>query len=106
MGYRSSGALHVANFCKASALPINSRASFRRSIRISFSDSSRLLEQAVRWLYANDSFLKKPYADNLAALIHEPTFRDNLEHCLFPKILTIHQKNRLDPIVYYDNIHV
>ena len=48
----------------------------------------RSLEGAVKWLYANDSFLQKPYADNLAALIHEPTFRDNLGPCLFPKILT------------------
>jgi type I restriction enzyme R subunit len=39
----------------------------------------RSLEIAVKWLYANDSYLKKPYADNLTALIHEPTFRENLE---------------------------
>ena len=39
----------------------------------------RSLEIAVKWLYANDSYLKKPYSDNLAALIHEPTFRENLE---------------------------
>jgi hypothetical protein len=30
----------------------------------------RSLEGAVKWLYANDSFLQKPYADNLAALLH------------------------------------
>jgi hypothetical protein len=100
----------------------------------------RSLERAVKWLYANDSYLKQTYADNsglyrtweriycenispvhllvnsrqigplfalefpkicprpavlsrrfpksdrlLAALIHEPTFRENLEPCLFPK---------------------
>jgi len=28
----------------------------------------RSLERAVKWLYANDSYLKQPYADNLAAL--------------------------------------
>jgi type I restriction enzyme, R subunit len=55
----------------------------------------RSLEGAVKWLYANDSFLQKPYADNLAALIHEPTFRDNLEPCLFPKILTIQKIGNL-----------
>ena len=49
----------------------------------------RSLERAVNWLYANDSYLKQPYADNLAALIHEPTFRENQEPCLFHKILTI-----------------
>ena len=39
----------------------------------------RSLERAVKWLYANDSYLKQPYADNLAALIHEPIFWENLE---------------------------
>jgi type I restriction enzyme, R subunit len=55
----------------------------------------RSLERAVKWLYANDSYLKQPYADNLAALIHEPTFRENLEPCLFPKILTIQKIGNL-----------
>jgi type I restriction enzyme R subunit len=41
--------------------------------------SRRSLERAVKWLFANDSYLKQPYADNLPALIHEPTFRENLE---------------------------
>ena len=27
----------------------------------------RLLERAVKWLYANDSYLKQPYADNSGA---------------------------------------
>ncbi len=49
----------------------------------------------MKWLYANDSYLKQPYADNLAALIHEPTFRENLEPCLFPKILTIQKIGNL-----------
>jgi hypothetical protein len=30
-----------------------------------------------------------------AALIHEPTFRENLEPCLFPKILTIQKIGNL-----------
>jgi len=55
----------------------------------------RSLEIAVKWLYANDSCLKKPYSDNLAALINEPTFRENLEPCLFPKILTIQKIGNL-----------
>jgi len=64
----------------------------------------------VKWLYANDSYLKQPYADNLAALIHEPTFRDNLEPCLFPKILTIQKIGNLavhsdKPISSSDSLH-
>lgn len=70
----------------------------------------RSLEGAVKWLYANDSFLQKPYADNLAALIHEPTFRDNLGPCLFPKILTIQKIGNLavhsdKPISSSDALH-
>ncbi len=70
----------------------------------------RSLERAVKWLYANDSYLKQPYADNLAALIHEPTFRDNLEPCLFPKILTIQKIGNLavhsdKPISSNDSLH-
>ncbi|WLD14363.1 DEAD/DEAH box helicase family protein [Planctellipticum variicoloris] len=38
----------------------------------------RTLERAVQWLYAHDGGLSKPYQENLAALIHEPTFREIL----------------------------
>ncbi len=70
----------------------------------------RSLERAVKWLYANDTYLKQPYADNLAALIHEPTFRENLEPCLFPKILTIQKIGNLavhsdKPISSSDSLH-
>lgn len=79
--------------------------------RTSCFHARRSLECAVRWLYVNDSYLKKPYADNLAALIHEPTFRDNLEPCLFPKILTIQKIGNLavhsdKPISSGDALHV
>lgn len=64
----------------------------------------------MKWLYANDSYLKQPYADNLAALIHEPSFRENLEPCLFPKILTIQKIGNLavhsdKPISTSDSLH-
>jgi len=49
------------------------------------------LEQMVQWLYANDPYLKLPYDTNLGALIHEPTFKDNLKPGLFPKIRAIHK---------------
>ena len=55
----------------------------------------RSLERAVKWLYANDSYLKQPYAGILATLIHEPTFRENLEPCLFPKIFTVQKIGNL-----------
>ena len=49
------------------------------------------LEQAVLWLYDNDAYLRPPYDNNLGALIHEPTFKDNLKPGLFAKIRAIHK---------------
>lgn len=79
--------------------------------RTSCFHARRTLELGVKWLYANDNYLKKPYADNLAALIHEPSFRNNLEPCLFPKILTIQKIGNLavhsdKPISSSDALHV
>lgn len=54
------------------------------------------LEQAVHWLYANDTYLQLPYDNNLAALIHEQTFKDNLNPpSLFQKVRTIHKVGNL-----------
>ena len=35
------------------------------------------LEQAVLWLYDHDPYLQPPYDNNLGALIHEQSFKDN-----------------------------
>lgn len=43
------------------------------------------LELAVAWLYRSDRALKLPYQDHLAALIHEPTFRDAVGSAVFTK---------------------
>ena len=53
------------------------------------------LEQAVFWLYNNDAYLQPPYDNNLGALIHEQTFKDNLKPGLFPKVRTIHKVGNL-----------
>lgn len=73
--------------------------------------SRRTLEQAVKWLYNNDSYLRKPYSDNLAALIHEQTFKDNLSPNMFPKLLTIQKVGNLavhseKPVSDYDSLHI
>jgi type I restriction enzyme R subunit len=49
------------------------------------------LEQAIKWLYKHDKSLSYPYNDNLMALIHEPSFKQNLSPhpALFPKLLNI-----------------
>ncbi|NET62977.1 MAG: DEAD/DEAH box helicase family protein [Moorea sp. SIO1G6] len=53
------------------------------------------LEQAVMWLYENDAYLNPPYENNLGALIHEQTFKDNLKPGLFPKVRLIHKIGNL-----------
>ncbi|MBD2034553.1 DEAD/DEAH box helicase family protein [Leptolyngbya sp. FACHB-321] len=54
------------------------------------------LEQAVHWLYANDAYLQLPYENNLAALIHEQTFKDNLNPpSLFHKVRNIHKTGNI-----------
>jgi type I restriction enzyme R subunit len=50
----------------------------------------RTLEKMTKWIYAHDSYLRMPYQDNLAALIHEPTFKDTLAPGLFPDVKLIH----------------
>ena len=46
-------------------------------------ESDRTLEIALKWLYANDTALKHPYEKSLAAMIHEPTFAQNIKKGLF-----------------------
>lgn len=53
------------------------------------------LEQAAHWLYDHDEYLKKPYAENLGALIHEPSFKENMPPSLFPKVKIIHKAGNL-----------
>lgn len=62
--------------------------------------TSRSLELSVKWLYANDSYLKKPYPDKLAALIHRlryltaplsqmfcPTLHNKIRLCWYKKVV-------------------
>jgi type I restriction enzyme R subunit len=37
--------------------------------------AGKTVEVAVKWAFKNDPGLKLPYQDNIAALLHEPTFR-------------------------------
>ncbi|PCJ21113.1 MAG: hypothetical protein COB02_00570 [Candidatus Cloacimonadota bacterium] len=50
------------------------------------------LEVGVKWLYDNDDYLTYPYSDNLAALLHESSFKNNLDPRLFPKLQTIQKQ--------------
>jgi len=51
----------------------------------------RTLEISLKWLYANDTALKHPYEKSLAAMIHEPTFAQNIKKGLFHDIKFIHR---------------
>jgi len=63
------------------------------------------LETAVKWMYSSDRALKKPYDTALAALIHEPTFRQTVGNGLVTKARivkdfgnkAVHDKSRVNP---------
>lgn len=55
----------------------------------------RALELSVQWLYAHDSSLRRPYDDQLSAMIHEPTFRSLLNNELFLKTRAIKEIGNL-----------
>lgn len=44
------------------------------------------LEKAVLWLYNNDTDLTLPYDTKLATLIHEPCFKNTINHRMFQEI--------------------
>ncbi|EJF09056.1 DEAD/DEAH box helicase family protein [Pontibacter sp. BAB1700] len=70
------------------------------------------LENAVRWLFDNDSSLRLPYQDNLSSLLHEPTFKQQLPYTLFGGIKFIwklgnaaaHQKRAITPGEAFDSL--
>lgn len=49
----------------------------------------KALELAVKWVYAVDKTIQRPYRDNLSSLIHEYTFKKQLVPMLFDKIKNI-----------------
>ncbi len=49
------------------------------------------LEQAVIWLYAHDDGLRRPLGDNLATLIYESSFTQNLARGLDVKVQLVHR---------------
>lgn len=55
----------------------------------------RTLELALQWLFDNDTALKAPYEKSLAAMIHDPTFKSNIQQGLFTDIRTIHRLGNL-----------
>jgi type I restriction enzyme R subunit len=64
---------------------INAEALVYHDPRATCFYTRRALELAVAWLYRSDRNLSLPYQDHLAALIHEPTFRDTVGWAMFAK---------------------
>lgn len=62
-----------------------------RDPRASAIFARRTLERSLKWLFDNDTALKAPYAKSLAAMIHEPTFANNIKKGLFHDIKFIHR---------------
>lgn len=46
----------------------------------------KALELAVKWVYSADTTIKMPYKDNLQSLIHESTFKDELDDNTWEKM--------------------
>lgn len=51
--------------------------------------SRKALELAVKWVYAADETMRKPYKDTLQALLHEPTFRFAVDTKTWQKLLYV-----------------
>src|SRR3954453_1473629 len=47
--------------------------------------AGKAVEIAVKWAFRNDPGLKLPYQDNIAALLHEPSFRKAAGEAVFAK---------------------
>lgn len=89
----------------------NTEANARVAPRTCAFYARRSLEQVVQWMYARDSYLSRPYQDNLAALIFEPTFKDTVAPSLFNQIRMIHKLGNLavhsnTPVNAHDGLQV
>lgn len=51
----------------------------------------KAMELAVKWVYAADRTLKEPWRDNLAALIHEPSFKHAMDGATWSQLRYIWQ---------------
>ncbi|CEG09837.1 type I restriction enzyme EcoKI subunit R [Afipia felis] len=67
--------------------------------------AGKTVEVAVKWAFKNDAGLKLPYQDNIAALLHEPSFRRVAGEAVFTKAKyinrlrnrAVHEEKKIDP---------
>ena len=81
------------SFLQDDALKVE--ASALRDPRTAAFYARRTLERALTWLFENDTALKAPYEKSLAAMIHEPTFKNNIKPGLFQDIRYIQKLGNL-----------
>ncbi|GAA4376445.1 DUF4145 domain-containing protein [Agromyces bauzanensis] len=61
-------------------------------LRSSLFHARRTVELAVYWLYRADASLQKPYENDLASLLHEPTFKRLVGPAVFTKMNLIRKR--------------
>lgn len=67
--------------------------------------AGKTVEVAVKWAFKNDPGLKLPYQDNIAALLHEPTFRQAAGEAVYSKARyintlrnrAVHEEKKINP---------
>ena len=67
--------------------------------------AGKTVEVAVKWAFKNDPGLKLPYQDNIAALLHEPTFRKAAGEAVYSKARyintlrnrAVHEEKKINP---------
>jgi type I restriction enzyme R subunit len=67
----------------------------RTDPRTSCFHSRRTLELAVKWMYRYDKWLKEPYDNKLASLIHDSAFKNSLPAGLIYKLIAIQKTGNL-----------
>jgi type I restriction enzyme R subunit len=67
--------------------------------------AGKAVEVAVKWVFRSDPNLKLPYQDNIAALLHEPSFRRAAGEAVFAKARyinslrnrAVHEEKKITP---------
>lgn len=90
---------------------VEAEALIYRSPRAACFHARFALETATHWLYRHDPGLHLPYDNNLGALLHERSFKDNLPSSLWSKLRTIqkvgnHAAHDPRPLTDRDSLHV
>ena len=62
------------NYTAFSQIAIQAELQYNKNTVFAAFGARKALEQAVKWMYSVDDDLKRPYEDNIQALVHTPSF--------------------------------